>query len=127
VTKQQRIMSIVVLGVLVLAIGWTLIPFRFADTVNCGPPLLGAHPSGFHDQGRSLVSPERDCHDTARSRLTVAAVVSLIAVIAGAAALAFQPISRQCLAGGHEDCVEWWPAALGPFGHGLSCQCDCHS
>jgi hypothetical protein len=126
VTKQQRIISLGVLGVLVLAVVWTLLPFRFADTLSCGPALFGGNPGEFNDRGRSLINPERDCHNAAKSRLTVAAVASLIAVLAGAAALAFQPISRHCVAGSHEDCVDWWPAALGPLGQSLGCQCECH-
>ena len=126
-TKQQRIISVGVLGVLVLSVIWTLLPFRFAGVLSCGPPLLGAKAGELNDQGRSLIRPERDCRNKARSRLTVAAVASLVAVIAGAAAMAFQPVSRQCITGGHDDCVEWWPAALGPAGHDLGCQCDCHT
>ena len=125
-TKQQRYISIGVLIVLVIAIGWTLLPFKFAGTLSCGPPILGGNPGEFSDEGKSLIVPERDCHNAARSRLTVAAVGALMAVIAGAVALAFQPVSRHCLAGDHDDCVDWWPAALGPLGHSLGCQCDCH-
>lgn len=126
-TKQQKIISLVVLGVLVLAVGWTLLPFRFADTVDCGPALLGGNPGTFDDKGRTLVNPVRDCHNTAKSRLTVAAVASLIAVLAGAAALAFQPISHHCAGGDHQSCADWWPAALGPLGRNLACQCECHA
>jgi hypothetical protein len=126
VSKQQRIVSIGVLVVLLLAVGWTLLPFRFADAVDCGPPLLGAKPGHYDEKGVGLINPKRDCHNTAKSRLTFAAVASLIAVVTGAATIALQPVSRFCAAGNHEECPEWWPAALGPFGESLSCQCSCH-
>lgn len=125
-SKQQRIVAIGVLVVLVLAVGWTLLPFRFADAVDCGPPLLGAKPGHFDDKGSSLINPTRDCRNSARSKLTFAAVAALIAVVTGAVTIALQPVSRYCIAGDHERCPEWWPAALGPFGDTLSCQCECH-
>jgi hypothetical protein len=127
VTKQQRIISIVVLAVVLLSVAWTLLPFRFADAVNCGPALLGAKPGHYDDHGRGLINPKRDCHDKGKSRLTVAAIASLVAVIVGASTLAVHPVSAQCLRGGHEECPHWWPAALGPGGEGFACQCGCHA
>ena len=43
-TRQQKIVPIVVLAVIALSLVWALIPFKFADIVDCGAPLLGAHP-----------------------------------------------------------------------------------
>jgi hypothetical protein len=126
VTKQQKVISSVVLAVVLLSLGWTLLPFRFADAVDCGPPLLGAKPGKYEDRGIGFIKPERDCHNTAKSRLTVAAVASFVAVVVGVVALASKPVSAACLNGNHEDCTEWWPAELGPSGESFACQCDCH-
>src|SRR5207248_3529313 len=121
VTKPQKYICFAALAVVLIAVGWTLLPFRFADAVDCGPPLLGAKPGAYESRGVGLIKPDRDCHDKAKSRLTVAAVASLLAVGTAAAALYLQPLSRQCMSGNHDECPEWWPAALGPAGEGFSC------
>lgn len=125
-TKQQKIISGVVLGILVLAIGYALLPFRFADAVNCGPPLLGAKPGKYVERGIGFIKPDRDCRNAARSRLAVAAVTAILAMGVGVATLASKNISASCLNGNHEECTEWWAAELGPGGEGYSCQCSCH-
>ena len=125
-TKEQKIISGVVLGILLLAIGYTLIPFRFADAVNCSPPLLGGKPGEYEDRGQGFIKPERDCRNAARSRLAVAAVTSLLAMGVGVAALASKNISANCNSGNHEDCTEWWPAEMSEAAAGYACQCTCH-
>lgn len=125
-SKQQKIISGVVLGILLLAVGYTLIPFRFADAVDCGAPLLGAKPGKYVETGQGFIKPERDCHNAARSRLAVAAVAAFLAMGIGVAALATKNVSSNCLNGNHEDCTEWWAAELGPAAEGYACQCSCH-
>jgi hypothetical protein len=126
-TKQQKVIASVVLAVVLISLGWTLLPFRFADAVDCGPPLLGAEPGPYDSGGQGFIKPERDCHNKAKSRLTVAAVASLLAVVVGVVSLAAKPESAECLNGNHDACSQWWPAELGPGGEGFSCQCGCHT
>lgn len=126
-TKQQKVVAGVVLTILLLSVGWVLLPFRFADAVDCGPPLLGAEPGEYIDTGQGFINPERDCHNKAKSRLTVAATASLLAVVVGVVALTAKPQSAECLNGDHDACSQWWPAELGPTGEEFSCQCSCHT
>ncbi len=125
-TKEQKIISSVVLGILLLAVGYSLLPFRFADAVNCSPPLLGGNPGKYEDRGQGFIKPERDCRNAARSRLAVSAVTSLVAMGVGVAALASKNESANCLNGNHEDCTEWWAAEMSEAASGYACQCSCH-
>ena len=50
-----------------------------------------------------------------------------VAHVVGIAAAAIKPVSRECLAGNHDDCTEWSPAELGAAGESYGCQCDCHN
>jgi hypothetical protein len=126
VTRQQKVVPIVVLAVIALSLVWALIPFKFADIVDCGAPLLGAHPKNSAP-GTSFIDPKVDCLSKGKSRLSVSAVAAFLAVLAGTAIISFKPISSACTAGNHDDCREWWLAvALGDAGNGLSCQCECH-
>ena len=44
-TRQQRLVVLsFVFALLVIAVGYSLLPFTFADTIHCSPPLLGAEP-----------------------------------------------------------------------------------
>lgn len=125
-TRQQKVVPIVVLVVIALSLVWSLIPFKFADIVNCGAPLLGAHPKNSAP-GTSFIDPEVDCRSKGKSRLSVSAVAAFLAVFVGTAIMSFKPISSSCAAGNHDDCREWWLAvALGDAGAGLGCQCECH-
>ncbi|HEX2274837.1 MAG TPA: hypothetical protein VHG90_13260 [Acidimicrobiales bacterium] len=126
-TKQQKVVSGVVVAILLLSVGWVLLPFRFADAVDCGPPLLGAEPGEYVETGQGFINPERDCHNKAKSRLTVAATASLLAVVVGVVSLTVKPQSAECLNGDHDACSQWWPAELGPTGEEFSCQCTCHT
>ena len=126
-TKQQKVVSGVVVAILLLSVGWVLLPFRFADAVDCGPPLLGAEPGEYVETGQGFINPERDCHNKAKSRLTVAATASLLAVVVGVVSLTVKPQSAECLNGDHDACSQWWPAELGPAGEEFSCQCSCHT
>jgi hypothetical protein len=126
VTRQQKIVPFAVLFVIALSLIWSLIPFKFADIVSCGPPLLGAHAESGAP-GTSFIDPKTDCRSKGKSRLSVSAVASFLAVLAGTAVINLKPISASCAAGDHDDCREWWLAiALGSAGTGLSCQCPCH-
>ncbi|HEX3623346.1 MAG TPA: hypothetical protein VHT97_13615 [Acidimicrobiales bacterium] len=126
-TRQQKIVPVVVLFVIVVSVLWSLIPFKFASVVDCGAPLLGAHPKNSAP-GTSFINPEVDCRSKGKSRLSVSAVAAFLAVLAGTAIISLKPISSSCAAGDHDDCREWWLAvALGDAGTGLSCQCECHA
>ena len=124
-TRQQKFVPVGVLVILLLALGWALVPFNFANVVDCEAPLFGADPKNSAP-GTSFIKPVEDCLAKGKSRLLVSAVASLIAVSAGAAMLSMKPISASCSSGDHDDCREWWAAALGDVGRGLGCQCECH-
>ena len=125
-TRQQKVVPFVVLGIIALSLLWGLIPFKFADVVDCGAPLLGANPKN-EAPPTSFINPEEDCLAKGKSRLSVSAVASFVSVLAGTAILSFKPISSSCAKGDHDDCREWWLAALGPTVGGLGCQCECHA
>ena len=125
-TRQQKLVPIGVLVILALAIIWALIPFKFANVVDCGAPLFGAEPKS-EAPATSFINPEEDCLAKGKSRLSVSAVAAFVSVLAGTAILSFKPVSSSCAKGDHDDCREWWLAALGPAGVGLGCQCECHA
>ncbi|MDQ6727140.1 MAG: hypothetical protein M3066_13375 [Actinomycetota bacterium] len=125
-TRQQKIVPFAVLFVIALSIVWSLIPFKFANVVDCGAPLMGAHPKSGAPP-TSFIDPKVDCLSKGKSRLSVSAVAAFLAVLAGTAVLSFKPISSSCASGDHDACREWWlAAALGDAGAGLGCQCECH-
>ena len=125
-TRQQKLVPIGVAVILLLSIGWALVPFNFANVVDCEAPLFGASPKN-DAPGTSFIKPEEDCLAKGKSRLLVSATASLLAVAAGAAMLTFKPISSSCSKGDHEDCREGWLAVLGDSAAGLGCQCECHA
>ncbi len=125
-TRQQKLVPIGVLVVLALAIGWALIPFNFANVVDCQAPLFGAQPKSGAP-ATSFINPKKDCLAKGKSRLLVSAVAAFLAVSVGTAMVSFKPISTSCASGDHDACREWWlAAALGDAGAGLGCQCECH-
>ena len=125
-TRQQKLVPIGVLVILALALLWSVIPFKFANVVDCEAPLFGASPKN-EAPGTSFINPEEDCLSKGKSRLLVSAVASFMAVFAGTAMLNMKPISASCSSGDHDDCREWWlAAAIGDAGRGLGCQCECH-
>ena len=126
-TREQKVVPFAVLFVLALAVIWALIPFKFADVVNCSAPLFGAEPKNSAPP-TSFIDPKKDCLSKGKSRLSVSAVTAFVAVLAGTAVLSFKPVSSSCAAGDHDNCREWWlAAALGDAGAGLGCQCECHA
>ena len=125
-TRQQKLVPIGVLVILALALLWSVIPFNFANVVDCEAPLFGASPKN-EAPGTSFIDPEEDCLSKGKSRLLVSAVASFLAVFAGTAMLNMKPISASCNSGDHDDCREWWlAAAIGDAGRGLGCQRECH-
>ena len=125
-TRQQKLVPVGVLVIIALAVIWSLIPFNFANVVDCQAPLFGAEPKN-EAPGTSFIDEEKDCLAKGKSRLLVSAVAAFIAAAAGAAMLSMKPISKSCSDGEHDDCREWWTAALGDAGRGLGCQCECHA
>ncbi|MDQ3898655.1 MAG: hypothetical protein M3326_15665 [Actinomycetota bacterium] len=125
-TTQQKAVPFAVLLVIALGLIWSLIPFKFADVVNCSAPLLGAK---NHNEAppTSFINAKKDCKAKGKSRLSVTAVTAFVAVLAGTAMVALKPISASCASGDHDKCREWWLASVLGEGSGLSCQCECHA
>jgi len=124
VTKAQKVVPVAVLLVMLAAVGWVLLPFDFTSKVSCNAPLLGGEPKDPTPVG--LILPEQDCKSKAKSRLLVSALICLAVAGAGTAAIAFRPISQQCLSGNHDTCPDWWANLLSDNFEGLGCQCECH-
>lgn len=124
-TRQQKLVPIGVLVIMVLAIAWSMVPFNFANTVDCEAPLFGAQNKN-EAPGTSFIRAEEDCLAKGKSRLLVSAVAAFIAALGGTAMIAMKPISSSCAGGDHEACREWWLGPLGPAAAGLGCQCECH-
>ena len=118
----QRIGALVALSIVALAIVFALMPFTFADSVECGPALLGSKPRTVESVG--LTEPTRDCARTGTSRLAVSGVMAIIAVATGAGISQIQPPGKDCREGRHGDCHGGWPALIGV--RRLACQCSCH-
>ena len=125
-TSQQKLVPAFVIVLLLAAVGYTLIPYRFADTIDCAAPLFGGKPKDLEAPVEGLIRPEEDCPAKGRSRLTVAAFAALIFSAAGVALVGLKPTSASCLAGRHSDCREWWAGIMGGGADAFSCQCDCH-
>ncbi len=125
-TNQQKAVPFVVLFVIALGLVWSLIPFQFADVVDCEAPLFGAQNKN-EAPATSFINAEEDCKSKGKSRLSVTAVTAFVAVLAGTAVLSMNPISSACANGDHDKCREYWLAVVLGEGTGLSCQCECHS
>ena len=124
-TRTQKFVPVAVLVVMLAAVGWAALPFDFTSRVRCEAPLFGGEPHDPTPVG--LIIPEEDCKRKAKSRLLVSSIVCLVVAAAGTAALAFKPVSQQCLSGNHEDCPDWWANLLSDSFEGLGCQCECHA
>jgi len=125
-TSSQKLVPLFVIIVLAAAVGYAMLPFRFADEIDCGPPLFGAKAKTLTASPKGFIKPVEDCLNTGKSRLTVSAVTAFVAALAGTAAIAFKPQSAECMSGSHDSCREWWPGVMGGMGSSLGCQCDCH-
>ena len=125
-TTQQKAVPLVVLFVIALGLVWSLIPFVFAVVVDCVSPLFGAGTINVAPP-TSLINAKEDCKSKGKSRLSVTAVTTFVAVLAGTAMLSMKPISSSCTNGDHDKCREYWLAGVLGEGSGLSCQCECHS
>jgi hypothetical protein len=125
-TSQQKLVPVFVIVLLLGAVGYTMLPYRFANTIDCEAPLFGGEPKTLDAPVEGLIRPAVDCPAKGRSRLTVAAFAALIFSAAGVALVGLKPTSSSCLAGRHQDCREWWAAIMGGGADAFSCQCDCH-
>ena len=125
-TSQQKIVPIFVLVVIAGAIGYGLLPFRFADAISCEAPLLGAEAITKTADIRGFIKPEEDCASAGKSRLVRSAFAALLAALAGTAMVGLKPVSMECLSGSHDSCREYWTNATGGLGERLGCQCSCH-
>lgn len=125
-TTQQKAVPFFVLLIIALSIVWSLLPFNFANVVDCEAPLFGAKNKN-EAPPTSFINAKKDCKAKGKSRLSTSAVAAFVAVLAGATIISLKPISSSCANGDHDKCREWWlAAALGEAGAGLSCQCECH-
>ena len=125
-TTQQKAIPFAVLFVIALGLIWSLLPFQFADVVNCEAPLFGASNKN-EAPPTSFINAEKDCKAKGKSRLSVTAVTAFVAVLAGTAMVSMKPVSSSCASGNHENCREYWLAGVLGEGSGLSCQCECHA
>ncbi|MGI8985001.1 MAG: hypothetical protein ACR2HM_10815 [Acidimicrobiales bacterium] len=124
-TRQQKLVPIGVLVIMFLALAWAMVPFSFANVVDCQAPLFGAQPKN-EAPATSFIRADEDCLSKGKSRLLVSAVAALLAALVGTTMVALKPVSSSCAAGDHESCREWWLAPLGEAAAGLGCQCECH-
>ena len=83
-TRQQKFVPIGVLFIMALALIWSVIPFDFANVVDCEAPLFGAEPKN-EAPPTSFINAEEDCLAKGKSRLLVSATAALFAAVAGAA------------------------------------------
>ena len=94
-TRQQKLVPIGVLFIMALALVWTLIPFNFANVVDCEAPLFGAQPKN-EAPPTSFIRADEDCLAKGKSRLLVSAVAAFIAAAGGLAMIAMKPVSSAC-------------------------------
>jgi hypothetical protein len=126
-TSQLKIVPVFVLLVLAGAIGYGLLPFRFADSIRCEAPLMGAGAIDKEADIRGFIKPEEDCAAAGKSRLIKSAIAALLATMAGTAMLGLRPMTTECMSGNHDDCHEYWTNMAGGLGQRLGCQCECHA
>ncbi|MGI9118711.1 MAG: hypothetical protein ACR2G7_01030 [Acidimicrobiales bacterium] len=119
----QRVVTFVAMGVVALAIVFSLLPFTFAKAVSCGPALFGSK-AGTTEAVGYITRPERACEQTGRSRLVTVGFVSILAVTAAAGVTRVPPPGKDCQDGRHGDCHGGWPALIGL--DRFACQCSCH-
>lgn len=121
--QAQRVAAYVALAVVILAIAFLLLPFKFAGTVRCGPPLFGADAKSTEVVGL-IRDPEGSCERAGRARLATAGFTAILAVAAGAGVSQIPPPGKDCRDGRHDECHGGWPAMIGLSR--LACQCSCH-
>lgn len=121
--EAQRVAAFVALGVVVLAIGFLLLPFSFAGKVRCEAPLFGAQAKSSEPVGL-ITDPHGSCQRAGRSRLATAGFAAILAVAAGAGVSQVEPPGKDCREGRHDDCHGGWPALIGASR--FACQCSCH-
>jgi hypothetical protein len=90
-TTRQRLVPALALVVLVGAAIYTVAPFTVADVVECKAALGGSEPEGEVPAGAIVGDARRACRDVGNSRLSLAGVVGLAALIIGAAGLFLPP------------------------------------
>ena len=125
-TTQQKAVPFVALFVMALGLVWSLLPFKFANVVDCEAPLFGAKNKN-EAPPTSFIDAKEDCAAKGKSRMSVVAVAAFVAALASAAVVGLKPISSSCAAGNHDSCREYWLAGVLGEGSGLSCQCECHT
>lgn len=121
--QAQRVAAFVALAVVVLSIGYLLLPFTFAGRVRCEAPLFGSGAKSSETVGL-ITDPEGSCQRAGRSRLVTAGFTAVLAVAAGAGVNKIEAPGRDCREGRHEDCHGGWPALIGASR--FACQCSCH-
>lgn len=85
---ERKIIVLVALAVLAGVLVYTLLPFKVADAVSCGPALTGAEPR-TDEVVVGLLRPPKACEDAGRTRLVNAGIVALLAVVGGGGAVLY--------------------------------------
>lgn len=91
---RQRIVPAVAAVVILGALIYALLPFTFADTVECSGALGGSQPDPDTPAGVIVGNPDLACANTGGRRLVNAAVVGGAALVLGLAG-AFLPSDEQ--------------------------------
>ncbi len=121
----QRVVGGVALVVLLLAVGYSLLPFKVAGAVSCKAPLMGGGPEKTPTT-IGFIQPKKDCPTQGRRRLTGAAFFALVAVAGVAGVLLVPPESQECRDGDHDACRGRWPISFGMRPDTGTCRCACH-
>ncbi|MDP9071580.1 MAG: hypothetical protein M3N68_09945 [Actinomycetota bacterium] len=90
-TTRQRVVPVLALLVLLGALAYVLVPFTVAETVDCQGALRGSDPQSEIAPGAIVGDPRAACRDVGNSRLSLAGVVGVAALIIGAAGLFLPP------------------------------------
>jgi len=125
VTTPQKVVPVSALVFVLLAGAYSLLPFKFAGTVDCKAPLLGAKAASASRVG-FIRDPGGACKTEGKSRLTVSAFVIVLSVGLSVGVFMIPPDSKECQNGDHQDCHGRWPMAFGFSGDTGTCQCSCH-
>ncbi|MGQ0744902.1 MAG: hypothetical protein ACT4OS_11315 [Acidimicrobiales bacterium] len=88
---EQKSIAGFAVAIMMVAVIYALVPFRFADTVPCSAPLLGSRALSLEVSSKGLIKPVEDCLRKGRSRLIVSASAAFMAIAAGVAFVMTEP------------------------------------
>ena len=84
----RKVIPLVALLVLAGVLVYTLLPFKVAGAVSCGPALTGSEPR-TEEVTVGLLRPPKACDDAGRNRLVNGGIIAVLALIGGGAALVY--------------------------------------